>query len=30
MFTLSGDFFDLNSIVDGLRSESRAAILQLV
>jgi hypothetical protein len=30
MFTLSGDFFDLNSVVDGLRSESRAAILQLV
>jgi len=30
MFTLSGDFYDLNSIVDSLRSESRAAILQLV
>ena len=30
MFTLSKDFYDLNSIVEGLRVENRATILKIV
>jgi hypothetical protein len=30
MFTLSQDFYDLNTIVDDLRDENRAMILQLL
>jgi hypothetical protein len=30
MFTLSPDFHELNDIVDGLRNENRATVLQLL
>ena len=30
MFTLNYDFFQMNSIVEKLRSENRATILELV
>ena len=30
MFTLSPNFYDLNNIVDSLRNESRAVVLEMV